>query len=701
MPLPDPGNPPVVNPNAYDNQVALSTIRAAGAYTKIEGSLGVDTVPGTGITIGVLDSGIDEGHEAFTGKTIRETRLGGARNEDGSRFSHGTAVASVAAAVAGFSSDSIQGVAPGADLVSIAIPLGSPPTQYSVVSLDALNSANRRWRAYYDHALDQNLDILNLSVGFNGIIENYTEEEIRANFAESLASMAQAGSNDPVLTVWAAGNANGRRCDLGIPNCRADGTIEASSAEILSGLMVRIPELRGHTVTVVATNEGGNIASFSNRCGIAADYCIAAPGTNITIAYFGPRNNQNGQRGYRRGNGTSYAAPMISGGLALIMQRFRDQLSSTEVLTRLFDTANKQGTYSNREVYGQGLMDLDAATASIGASSVILGQEVHEHGAPLDQTRLLLSPAFGANPLQSLAGREIAAFDSYGAPFWHSLDSLVSARSPSISTQLQSVLSSGERPSTSEASANWNSVILSGDTRLGLAVGESGYRGVSGPSLAMTWGGPESPVELTAFTTEGMERQPPVSGTSIHWRRFGLTTGLLNERASMLGAAAEGGFGRLSASSIFAGLNRRLSFGAWQLEAEAEAGVSNSTASLGMLEGVKPLLASRYKIGVSRIASRDGNSRVRFSLEQPLRVERAQAELVAPVGRTKTGEIVLERWKADLAPAGRQIDLSAWWNTSNGNGRLFGIGAVYSRHPGHDADASPSMSLFARFQLSL
>ena len=39
-----------------------------------------------------------------------------------------------------------------------------------------------------------------------------------------------------------------------------------------------IPEIQGHSIAVVSIDESGEISDFSNRCGVAQDYCIAAPG---------------------------------------------------------------------------------------------------------------------------------------------------------------------------------------------------------------------------------------------------------------------------------------------------------------------------------------------------------------------------------------------------------------------------------------
>ena len=45
---------------------------------------------------------------------------------------------------------------------------------------------------------------------------------------------------------------------------------------------------------------------------------------------------------------------MVAGGLALMKQLFRDQISSAELVGRLLDTADNTGIYSDRDTYGRG-----------------------------------------------------------------------------------------------------------------------------------------------------------------------------------------------------------------------------------------------------------------------------------------------------------------------------------------------------------
>jgi len=59
--------------------------------------------------------------------------------------------------------------------------------------------------------------------------------------------------------------------------------------------------------------------------------------------------------------GTSFAAPIVSGAIALMMEHFRGQLGNTEIVKRMMNTANNQGHYSQIEIYGAGLLDLQPA----------------------------------------------------------------------------------------------------------------------------------------------------------------------------------------------------------------------------------------------------------------------------------------------------------------------------------------------------
>ncbi len=393
---------------------------------------------------GVLDTGIDHAHPAFRNKNIIERFLPGASDEDGSELSHGTAVASI---IAGeddpdWASDA-PGVAWGADLVMFAIPLGEAPELYNPITLDDLPDTSEYFANTVDEILSWNnggrgIDFLNLSLGVSGVIDNFSEAELREHFSAATATFAQADSYEKVVFVWAAGNAHEtpaiarRRMRR---RCRGCGVARPPfwSHRAPAGAP-------GDTVSVVAIGQDGEITDFSNRCGIAAEFCLAAPGERVRVAYFGPFSDGPG-RGAATVSGTSVAAPMVTGGLALMKHFFRGQLSNTDLLARLLETADRTGPYADAEIYGRGLMDLGTATSPVGAETVVVSGRVNGPGATLQQTSLGLGTAFGDSVALSLVGREMVAFDSLGAPFWRPAGNLTTlAAGPSQAARLREFL---------------------------------------------------------------------------------------------------------------------------------------------------------------------------------------------------------------------------------------------------------------------
>ena len=129
------------------------------------------------------------------------------------------------------------------------------------------------------------------------------------------------------------------------------------------------------------------------------------------------------------GGGTSFAAPMVTGALVVMKNYFRDELYNTDLVARLLATANKGGIYADSDVYGQGLLDLAAATSPAGSINIALDGRVAGASVALAETSLGLGSALGDGLIRPLAGQEIAAFDDLGAPFWYSLGSLTGAAS--------------------------------------------------------------------------------------------------------------------------------------------------------------------------------------------------------------------------------------------------------------------------------
>lgn len=114
--------------------------------------------------------------------------------------------------------------------------------------------------------------------------------------------------------------------------------------------------LNKHLISVTATDGNNQIASYANHCGGSKEWCIAAPGSFFVLQTRGTPENQDHGHGF--GTGTSNAAPVVTGGLAVLKQRF-NYFTPTQVRDTLFTTATDLGETGVDEVYGWGLVNLE------------------------------------------------------------------------------------------------------------------------------------------------------------------------------------------------------------------------------------------------------------------------------------------------------------------------------------------------------
>lgn len=423
----------------FRNQPALEQVNAHYAYAR--------GATGEGVIIGIIDDGIDAGHVKFDGKVLPESyHVAGydpdysfcaMRDPDGSCSpesgppAHGTLVGGVLVANrqadpgSGAGSQlATHGVAFDARLISVGIPVGEPPEYYDPIDLGnpAVFGSTDRDFAEIVNRLNPAVTAINLSLGFPGNIEDYTEAEIRGAFPDTIEAIAQSATpaGERAIYVWAAGNAHG--------DVHADGSIEsAGSVEIMPGLPARIPELRGHSLAVVATGQAGEIAGFSNRCGIAREFCLAAPGVELTAPYPGVYCPGGSGDCYTAASGTSLAAPVVTGGIALLAQFYRGQLGNDEIVKRMLETADREGIYADSDIYGQGFLDLDTATRPVGETRMLSGQSLSGPAAPVSFSGITMGPAFGDALARGLARTEVASFDELDAPFFRPLGDYIQA----------------------------------------------------------------------------------------------------------------------------------------------------------------------------------------------------------------------------------------------------------------------------------
>ena len=276
---------------------------------------------GSGITIGIVDSGVDASHPDLAGKIDAQAdcvggtcREGTARDRDG----HGTAVAGIAAAQAN-NGAGIAGVAPGARLV-IARVLDD---QGAGVTED-INRAIQ-W------VVDKGARVVNLSLGEPDLV-------IVSRLGTPLRPGIEYAWSQGAIPVLAAGNYD----DL---NARGES---ANYGDL-------------HAVVVGSTDNRGRVPSYSTSLGNAMWGLVApggsgdGPGADVIATVPGAR--------YEWAVGTSFAAPHVSGALALLLAQ---GLTPAAAVDRLLASADRSAGCGPG---CRGRLDAKAAVTAAAASA--------------------------------------------------------------------------------------------------------------------------------------------------------------------------------------------------------------------------------------------------------------------------------------------------------------------------------------------
>jgi subtilase-type serine protease len=329
----DPSDPETWKTPEYRAQWGLDLIDAADAYAK-----GLD---GSGVKIGVVDSGIDPDHPEFQG------RIGGgydyvAGSETLSDpLGHGTQITSIIAA----NRDGIgmHGVAPGATIVSARMFRGDEEND----DYPDLPAA-----AVWGDLLRQGARIINNSWGTIDLpITAYSREEWLTVASQSIDG-ARAVVAGGALMIFGTGN---------------DVAYQPGSP---AGLPYYFPELESGWLAVTSVVPSGDIPFYANFCGVAKNWCLAAPGGG-TWWVDQPHPDDpilaaDAGGGYAWVSGTSLAAPHVAGAAALVWQMF-PYMTADQVRQVLLGTATDLGAPGVDDRYGYGLLNVGKAVRGPGA----------------------------------------------------------------------------------------------------------------------------------------------------------------------------------------------------------------------------------------------------------------------------------------------------------------------------------------------
>ncbi len=371
-----------------------------------------DGYKGQGITIGIVDSGVnpnhvdfydDSGNSRVNWQDARGIEYLAATDEilytndyldiDDPDY-HGTHVSSIALGRE-------YGVAPEATLLPVNVFFDNT-SAYNIAVHEAVDY------------LASKTPIVNASISkmVNLSTMGGTSSEYNAYFTT-------LQNNDTVLII-AAGNGGDDQIGDPIGAEHFTNYNDAQNLAIESSISDQI-------LYAIALDSGGKIASFSNYPGSCSDVGVGAdlacdnavmaniqsnfisvPGVSIEAAYGGDDTST------AIYSGTSMATPIVSGGVALLLSSW-NQLTPQQAVSILKDTANDTGVYSDQATYGVGLMDIEAALTPVGnlkSSSSTSTMASYSAGGSSASIPASLSG------LANLSGlKQVAYFDDYNRDF--------------------------------------------------------------------------------------------------------------------------------------------------------------------------------------------------------------------------------------------------------------------------------------------
>jgi len=297
--LENPWQTNVINDPYYSDQYAIPMMEVNHAWAIEEGS--------SDYLIAIIDTGIDTDHPEFIGRiselsynpVTEEVGISAVEDDQG----HGTSVAGVIGAIKN-NNQGIAGIVQNSKLLVI-----------KTNSIDNPNTTDDESETYSDsnlvkairYATLHGADVINMSLGgpgYNNTVQNAINDAYDAG----------------VIVVASSGN-NG------------DDTLQ-------------YPASYQNVISVGAVEEDMGIASYSSFNSLVD---LSAPGSLIVVTDL--------DGGYAWASGTSFAAPQVTGSIAL-MQSYLPELTDDQVIDRLYFTAMDRGEVGEDDYYGWGIVNV-------------------------------------------------------------------------------------------------------------------------------------------------------------------------------------------------------------------------------------------------------------------------------------------------------------------------------------------------------
>lgn len=577
---------------------------------------------GAGQTIAFSDNGFHVDHDAFNGKTVS---IGSGLNVS----DHGTFVASIATG----NSEDMIGVAPEADAIFGSF---SSLTQLAETANMARNA---------------NAVALNNSWGYSGMQINRSDyntifgSSAGADYLGALRNYAQDG-----IVVFSASN---------------------DHTETSAGLLASLPQLEPsleqswlavvNGVPVVSGDDVVSAERVSSACLEAAAWCIAANGswTGATAS---------SDSSYNFGTGTSYAAPAVSGALALLAEAFPD-MTNQELRIRLLASADNEfagfsedgavelvpgfeHAYSTE--WGHGFLDVAAALLPIGRPTITTA-----NGTVLnaDQPLAIAGAASGDAVVRALRNVEVISQDALSASFAIDASQMIAQRPAAPIFQPGDAMSIGQNQEVPFGATTF----FGSGPGIPLQIQDAAYD----LSLYRASSGGDDRFGL------GLRRSFDLGGASLH---FG---GAVGEDTMGLLSDWSGGTDA-SLMSMDLGLSAPISNNA-QVNFSVGYAFGQEASSLGQSADV---VLNGGALTFAQQNALSQNDRFSVSLAMPAAVASGSTSIALPMTNS-AGDVSYEAVPIDLAPSDREVRLTLNYERPFSEHSSWGVSIAHAINRGH------------------
>lgn len=666
----------------YNAQYGLGKIKASEIYS--------DGYSGSGVTVAVIDSGVDLDHPnlvdniASGGYDYYDDDSDANPNGQGGSMSHGTHIAGIIAGMK--NSSEMHGVAYSAKILSLRVGSTSSPSSAAAYSA-------------HSGAIAKGAKVLNNSYSLG--------------WSTAGGDKLLEVRNNDIVQVWAAGNSSNSD-----PSNYAIAPNNSGYEDLADSL-----------IAVVATDSTNTIAPYSNKCGVAKNWCMAAPGTDI---YSTVDTTDNGHSGnYATMSGTSMAAPHVSGAIAVLRSKWPSK-TAAQIVTILYDTATDLGDAGIDTTYGRGLLNLDNALYAQGYLNLY---SPSGSSYSLEDSDLNVSSIVGNVLNKSI---KTAVYDKYKRDYYYNLDGAIvspggvnllnelkydsevftvnqpgfnfSQKNDSINVDGQvsdyTLSYSRNTPLIESLSLMKNKVDLNMSSNFSL----HNATHLSQVDSASTFGISKSGnVTVGAGALSGFidkDKQHSVNGFSLSaltQPTDGLSVEVqlnqLNEKDTFLSNYFSGAYQTGSAKTNSVSLTAASELGDnFDFIAQASKGKTGvDTLSNSVVSNITTVDTSGYSLALIKNGFTSKNDKAYFSIKQPLKVDSGDLTLRTANGLNADDSISFVDQSVSLKSADSEKVYTLGYSNDNGDDSKTSILVNYKQNPSHDSNTKDEYQTIAKW----